>query len=100
MFENYIGTKVIVRGKDAGVYYGTLAEVDGDTVELANVRNLWYWSGANCLMDMSIYGVKNPESCNFSPAVQSIGLLGICEILPTTEEAQASIEGVKEWKIQ
>ena len=38
-----IGQKVIVRATAAGVHYGTLVSLDGDTVTLSNARRLWFW---------------------------------------------------------
>lgn len=43
---DYIGKKVVVRGTNSGVFFGTLAERDGQEVRLTDVRRLWYWDGA------------------------------------------------------
>lgn len=42
MYEEILGKKCIVRSYDAGVYYGIVAEVNGETVKMENVRNIWY----------------------------------------------------------
>ena len=44
-FKNVLGKKCIVRSVNAGVFYGTIAEIDDSTVKLNNARCLWYWSG-------------------------------------------------------
>lgn len=95
--KDYKGQKVLVRGTESGVYFGEMAELNGQTAELRNARNLWYWSGANCLMDLAKDGVSRPQSCQFSVVVESIVLTDICEVLPCTKEAIKSIEDVKEW---
>lgn len=96
--EKLIGKKVIIRAYGAGVFYGTLSEVDGDTVELKNARRLWYWDGAASLNQLAAEGVKAPQNCKFTITVDSIVILKVIEIIPATEEAQQSIEGVKVWK--
>ena len=93
----YAGKKVLVRGIQSGVYYGTLAEKENQEVELKNARNIWYWEGANNLLDLAENGVSNPYNCKFSNEVESLVLTDICEIIPCSEKAITIIEGVKEW---
>lgn len=96
--EKYIGKKVIIRAYGAGVFYGTLSEVDGDTVELTHARRLWYWDGAASLSQLAAEGTTAPQNCKFTVPVESIVILKVIEIIPVTEEAQKSIENVKVWK--
>lgn len=98
MYENFINKKVIARSYDAGVFYGVLAEFDGNVARLTNVRQLWYWSGAASLLQLASEGVKNPSDCKFTVTVSEIVISRVCEILPTTEIAQQIIEGVEEWR--
>ena len=55
---NYVGKKVLVRGIQSGVYFGELVSQDKQEVEMKNVRNLWWWSGANTLLDLAENGAK------------------------------------------
>ena len=96
---NYIGKKVIVRGVESGVYFGTLADIDGKTVEMRNCRNIWYWSGAANLFQMAEEGIKNLVDSKISMEVESVIFTDICEILPCSETAIACIEGAKPWRI-
>ena len=96
--DNLIGKKVIIRAYGAGVFYGTLNEVDGDTVELTHARRLWYWDGAASLSQLAAEGVKAPENCKFTVTVDSIVINKVMETIPATAEAQKSIEAVKVWK--
>ena len=96
--EEFIGKKVIIRAYGAGVFYGTLNEVDGDTVELTHARRLWYWDGAASLSQLAAEGVKAPENCKFTVAVDNIVINKVVEIIHATGEAQESIEAVKVWK--
>jgi hypothetical protein len=95
---NFTGQKVIVRGDRSGVFFGTLAEKEGQEVVLANCRRLWYWDGAASLSQLAKEGVKVPENCKFTVSVESIGILDAIEVIPCTAEAVKNIEAVKEWK--
>ena len=95
--NDMIGKKVIARGTNSGVFYGTLAEHDGQEVRLTNVRNIWRWSGARCLMDMAKNGVNEPEKCNFSVVLSEIVMTDCIQILPVTNKAENIIEAVPEW---
>lgn len=92
-----IGKYVIIRTERAGVHAGLLQEKEGNEVTLENARRLWYWDGAASLSELAIRGVSKPENCKFPGAVAEIRLLGVIEIIPTTDMARASIEGVPEW---
>lgn len=96
--ENLIGKRVIIRAQGAGVFYGTLNEVEGNQVELTNCRRLWYWDGAASLSQLAAEGVKAPQNCKFTVTVDSIVILKVIEIIPATAEAQTSIENVRVWK--
>lgn len=93
-----IGTYVIVRGDRSGVFAGTLARYEGREVELHNCRRLWYWDGACSISQIAKEGVKKPNNCKFTVTVDSITILDAIEIIPATEEAEAIIKGVREWK--
>ena len=91
--------KVIIRSDRAGVFFGTLKEKNGDEVTITNVRRLWYWAGAASLSQLAVDGTAKPECCKFTVTVPEITILGVIEIIPCSDKAIASIEGVKEWKI-
>ena len=93
-----IGKRVIIRAQGAGVFYGTLSEVEGSTVELTACRRLWYWDGAASLSQLASEGVKAPDNCKFTVTVDSIVIFNVIEIIPATDTAQQSIEGVRIWK--
>lgn len=95
--DNMIGKKVIARGDRSGVFYGTLAGQEGQEVRLTNVRNLWRWAGARCLMDMAKDGVTEPGSCRFSVVLSEIVMTDCIQILPVAEKAMRVIEAVPEW---
>lgn len=66
---------------------------------MTNVRRLWFWAGANSLSQLAVDGVAKPEECKFTVYVPEMTILGVIEIIPCTDKAIASIEGVKEWRI-
>ena len=97
---NYpINEIVIVRADRAGVFFGTLAEKEGNEVKLTNCRRLWYWSGAASLSELAVNGVTRPHDCKFSVPVKSIIVEGVIEIIPCEQKAIESINAVKEWKM-
>ena len=97
--ESNIGKKVIIRGDRSGVEFGTLVAQNGQEVTLKNARRLWYWEGAASLSQLAKDGTAKPSECKFTVTVSSITILDAIEIIPCTDKAINSIEGVKEWKI-
>ena len=100
--EKLIGKKVIVRSYGAGVFFGTLNEVeqceDKYTVELLNCRRLWKWTGACSITQLAVEGTKSPSGCMFTITEPSIVISSVIEIHECSEKAVESIESVKEWK--
>ena len=93
-----LNKKVIIRADRAGVFFGTLKEKNGNEVVLTNARRLWYWEGAASLSQLAVNGTVRPENCKFTVTVPEITVLGVIEIIPCTDKAINSIEGVSEWK--
>lgn len=89
---------VIVRARSAGVFAGYLEKKEGDEVTLRNVRRLWYWDGAASCSELAQKGVSKPQNCKFPSANTKILIKEWIEILPATEQAKKSIEGVKAWQ--
>lgn len=89
--------KFIVRGKDSGVFYGSIKSRVGSEVEMTNARCLWSWSGAFSLNEMALRGTTNPENCKFTAYVDGLTITDAIEILLCTCEAISSIEGVLPW---
>ena len=92
------GTKVIVRGDRSGVYYGVLKEKNGSQIEFERVRKLYYWSGAACVEQLALEGVKNPNECKFTVFVENMIIEDAIQTIPCTERASKCIEGVIPWK--
>jgi hypothetical protein len=97
--EKYINKQVIVRASRAGVFFGTLAEKEGNEVKLNNCRRLWYWEGAASLSELATNGVTQPHKCKFCVPIPDIVVLGVIEIIPCTEEAVENINNVPVWKM-
>ena len=98
MNDKFIGQRVIARGISSGVYYGTLKERDGQECVLADVRNIWRWSGATALPQLANEGAKDKGGCRFTDYVSEIVLTDVCELLPCTKAAIENIESVKPWR--
>ena len=95
---NNIGKKVIIRGYRSGVEFGELVSQNGQEVTLKNARRIWYWDGAASLSQLAKDGTAKPDECKFTVTIDSITILDVIEIIPCTDKAIKSIEGVKEWK--
>lgn len=100
--EKLIGKKVVIRSYGAGVFFGTLNEVekceDKWAVELLNCRRLWYWGGACSITQLAVDGTKAPSNCKFTITESSIVVSSVIEIHECTAKAVESIESVREWK--
>ena len=89
---------VMIRSRDAGCFYGTLVGRDGDTVTLTNARRVWYWDGAATLSELATLGTSKPKTCKFpAPTEGEHVILGVCEVIPVTEAALASLDKVPVW---
>jgi len=96
MYKDLLNKKVLVRSYDAGVYFGTLTKVEGETVRMENVRNIWHWIGASCLSQIVNDGIKGDK---VSPIVSNMVLNGVCQILPLSDKAIKNLEAQPIWKI-
>lgn len=88
----------IIRCDRAGVFFAKIAERRGAEADLVDCRRLWYWDGAASLSQLATEGVKAPENCKFTVTIPAMTVLGIIEIIPCTDEAVRSINGVRAWK--
>lgn len=93
--EDYIGKKVLVRAKGAGVYFGTLEKMEGDQVKVAKVRNIWHWTGASCLSQIANEGVTGDK---IGPVVDSMVINNVLQVIPLTEASITNLEGQKVWR--
>lgn len=93
-----IGRKVIIRTYSAGVWYGELAQKSGNEVILKDGRRMWQWFAAESisLSGCANYGINQSKS-RIAPAVSQVWLEAI-EILPCTDIAIKSLDGVENAK--
>lgn len=93
-----IGKYCVVRGRDSGVFAGTVEEINGQQVLMEHVRRIWCWDGAASISQLAKDGTSAPDNCKFTVRVDSILIMDVIEIIPCTEKAMKSIEAVEEWK--
>lgn len=93
-----LGRYCMVRTKSAGVFAGTVVEMDGQQAKLTNARRIWYWAGAASLSQLSTDGTSRPKECKFTVPVSEVLLFEVIEIIPITDSAAASIASVPVWK--
>lgn len=90
----------IVRTYSAGVFAGYVESRNGKEAVIRKVRRIWYWDGANSLSQLAVDGTLKPENCKFACEVDKIIVTEVIEVIPCTEKAKKSIEGVAEWKLK
>ena len=96
MYKDLLNKKVLVRSADAGLYFGTLTNVDGETCRLENARNIWHWTGALCFADIANSGISGDKvSC----IISAIILTGVCIIAPLSEAAIENLESQPVWSM-
>jgi len=96
MYADLINKKVLVRSYDAGVYFGTLIKVEGETCRLENARNIWYWTGANCLADIAEKGISGDK---VSRNISSIVINKCCQIMLLSDKAIENLENQPVWSM-
>lgn len=88
----------MVRTYSAGVFAGYIAKRDGKEATLKNARRIWYWDGAASLSQLATDGTSKPDNCKFPCAVEEVTLTEVIEIIPITDKAKKSIDGVPVWE--
>jgi hypothetical protein len=93
------GDRVIVRTISAGVFFGTLVELDWSerVAALKDARRFWSWSGAASLSQLAAVGSSDPGGCRFPATVPGVELGEVIEVLAVTEEAALAIDAVPVW---
>lgn len=87
----FIGRHVIIRAYSAGVHAGELVSQDGDIVVLKDSRRLWSWKAKSgvALSGVAKHGIKSDSKVDV--VVADICIIGVCEIIPTTDAAKETI---------
>lgn len=88
----------IIRAAEAGVFFGRIKERNGNEITLTECRRIWYWKGAASISQLAVEGVSDPRLSKFTVTVPEMTVLGVIEIIPCTDKAVASIQGVPVWR--
>lgn len=88
----------IVRTNRAGVFFGKIKEQRKDEVVMTEVRKLWYWDGAAAVEQLAIDGTNKPSRCKFTVVIPEMAIAEPIQIIPCTDKAVKSINGVAVWK--
>ena len=91
--------KFLFRCDRSGVFYGEKVEIEGQRAKIKNARKIYYWNGANCLEQLATDGTKRPDDCKFTVTVSEIEVYDLIQLLPCTDVAIKSIDGVREWRL-
>lgn len=89
--------KYIVRCDRSGVFYGEIKSRNGQEVVMANVKNIYYWSGAGSVMHLASDGVSRPSNCKFTVTVPELVLTDAIQIIPCSDKAVQSLDSVRTW---
>jgi hypothetical protein len=96
--NEFLGNICMVRAETAGVFYGTVSKIQGSEIIMDKARRVWYWDGAASLSQLATEGTSKPENCKFPCEVSQVYLDKVCEIIPMTDRAISSLNGVSVWK--
>ena len=85
-----VGHYCIVRCTQSGVWAGTPSYHNGQNVTLTNARRLYFWKAkkGHTLSAVANYGITESK---LPAPVDIVYLTEVCELIPTTKEAQKSI---------
>lgn len=87
----------MVRTYSAGVFYGKVESLTGKHAVVKDARRVYSWSGASTLSELATEGTAKPDGCKFPCAVDEVILTEVIEVIPMTEKAKKSLDGVKVW---
>lgn len=91
----FVGKYVIARCYAAGVHAGTVVDVDGENVILADSRRLWSWKAKDGVALSGVAQTGVQSGCKIDVVNTEIALTGVCELIPCSEAAKESIDGFK-----
>lgn len=89
-----IGKRVLIRTYSAGVHFGTLVSIDGDTATLKDSRRIWRWFGALDCSALSQIG-PDPKRSTISVVVPNLIVKGVIEVHEASESACAKVDATE-----
>lgn len=87
-----MGSRSLVRCRNAGVHVGTVESRGDGVLVLLNANRIWRWRGAHDLSEIAMKGVNRDEYTRISCAVPRIELTDsdVCEVIPVAEGVDLS----------
>jgi hypothetical protein len=89
--------KYIVRCDRAGVFFAGIRDRRGAEADLVDARRIHSWQGATECIGIARSGVG--RNSRITAAAPSMTVLGVIEVIPCSDEAQASLEAHPEWTL-
>ena len=83
---DFINEKVIVKGKNSGIFYGTLEMLDGERVLLKNCRNIIDIPEKD-IFDLAYYGIEKAANCVVTSPIDKVLLTDTIEIVLCAKDA-------------
>jgi len=92
-----LGSRVIVRCRNAGVHVGTAITRNANELVLENANRIYRWRGAHDLSYVAMHGVNRAEYTRISCMVPQITLTGsdVCEIIPIAKGVDLTECGIE-----
>lgn len=97
--SNFIGKYVILRSISAGVFFGILKEINGNTATMSSVRKIHYQVGAAAVEQLAEDGIKNIKESRLTVVVSEMEIMSPVQIIPCTEKSIENLTGIPIWKV-
>ena len=102
LFSNVIfnekSPKVLVRGRDSGVYFGELESLENSFLVLKNCRNIYYWEGALSCNDIAKNGIDSGNS-KVTAAVEEMVISDMISMMFLSEEIYQRLNDIPVYEI-
>ncbi len=94
-----IGKKIILRGYNAGVLFGTLISVTDGVYRMKDSRRLYYWKCEKgiTLEDVAMNGITDDSKVTTTVPLCDITDTGVSLLIPCSDIAIKSIEDKKDY---
>lgn len=99
MSARMIGGYVLIRDHMAGVFFGTLTEIDmaNKTWTLEDARKLHFWAKAAAVEGVVARG-PDPQRSRCTPAVALVSGATLAQVILCRPAERAVLEALPEWK--
>lgn len=91
--NKFVGELCIIRAYAAGVHYGKVESIEGETVVLSDSIRLWSWKAADgvALSGLAQNGIdlQKSKTDSVNPLIM---VNGVCEVIPVSDKFKESVK--------